>query len=254
MAITRPIVGRNGAMAIDQFDISTANHEFKAKRDAATIDATTFGQRFSYDLAGIQKASIEWKGFYIPGANNYDQVINQRFGQDSDVLAALAPAGWPLFGPVILQPSVITKYDLDAKLKGAVECDVLAMARGAVDDGSILLSPNVPLLTGTNTSTDPNNPNPGGATTSGFAAQLHVITMAGTSPSLAVKLQGSPDGTTWTDLTGGGFTTATTLTAQRITQGIGFSVPAYIRANWTVTGTGGAFTALCGFSRNVTYS
>lgn len=257
----KPLVGRNAAMAIDENDMTGQNNEWKAKRDAAVVDATVFGDRFSYDLAGIQKASIEFKGFYGPGTTGYNAAVNQKFGQDSDVLLAVAPQGWLPNGDLIMQPSVITKYDLDTKLKGAVDVDMTAMARGAVDNGYQMFSPLVFMSTtggvsGVYTSTPLINP---ASTSAGCAAQLHVFSVAGTTPSLAVKAQGSPDGTTWTDLTGMGFAAATGSSvalggAQRIILGNGNVIPAQIRFLATVTGTGGLFAALVGFSRNVVYS
>lgn len=246
-------VGRNVAVAFDQYDMSGNGNELKAKRDAATIDATVFGDRFSYDLAGIQKASIELKGFYTPGYNNIDGIVNQRFGQDSDVLAAYGALGWPLGGPMVMQPSVITKYDIDAKLKGAVTIDCTMMARGYVDDGYILLSPNqFTTATGTSTALD-NTPN-GGATVAGANAQLHVFSVTGTTPSLTMKLQGSPDGTTWTDIPGMLFSAATTASAQRLVLPKQQTIPAQVRANWTISGTTPSFLALLGFARGVVYS
>jgi len=125
-----PLVGRNVAVAVDGYDFTGNGNEIKLKRDAAKIDATVFGQHFSYDLAGIQKASLELKGFYSYGYSQIDQIINQRFGQTNDVNVLVAPAGYPVLGPAILMPSVITKYDLDAKLKGAIDAFKLDV-RGA---------------------------------------------------------------------------------------------------------------------------
>jgi hypothetical protein len=241
-------------MAIDEYDITGQNMEYKSKRDAAVIDATVFGDRFSYDLAGIQKASIEYKGFYGPGDVGYNQVINRKFGQDSDVLLAVAPQGWGLMNDLTMQPSVITKYDADTKLKGAVDVDINAMARGAVDDGYQLFSPTVFLTTGSAINSGILDQTlTTGATTAGCAAQLHVFTMTAAT-TLAVVIQGSPDGTTWTNLTGMTFSTLSAPGKQRLILGVGNSIPQQIRAQATVTGTGGIVGALLGFSRNTVYA
>lgn len=251
MATPKAFVGRNVAIVCDQYDISGHGNELKAKRDAAVIDATGFGDHFEYGLAGIQKSSIELKGHYTPGYAGMDGIINQRFGQDSDVLVAYAPLGWGVSNPLVMQPSVITKYDIDAKLKGAVELDATWTARGAVDDGYQLQTPNT-IMTATGTSAVLNDTTTTGATTGGAAAHLHVLAVSGTTPSLTMKIQSSPDGTTWTDLFV--FTAATTLNAQRLTIPIGNNVDQQIRANWTISGTTPKFQAVVGFSRTVVFS
>lgn len=248
----KAFVGRNVAIVCDQYDISGHGNELKAKRDAAVIDATAFGDRFEYGLAGVQKSSIELKGHYTPGYAGMDGIINQRFGQDSDVLVAYAPLGWGLLNPLVMQPSVITKYDIDAKLKGAVELDATWTARGAVDDGYMLQTPNT-IMTATGTQAAPlDDTATTGPTLGGAAAHLHVLAVSGTTPSLTMKIQSSPDGTTWTDLFV--FTAATKIGSQRMTIAVGNNVDQQIRANWTISGTLPKFNAVVGFSRNVVFS
>lgn len=255
MATRNVLVGRNLAIWADGYDISGNGNEVKIKRDAAKIDATVFGDHFSYDLAGIQKASLEFKGFYAAGYNFLDQIVNQRFGQTTDVQTLTMPAGPGVsLGPAIMMPSVITKYDVDVKLKGAVDIDAEFDARGFLDQGFILVNPIAPLtVTGTGTALD--NTLTGGATAGGWAAQLHVSTVTGTTPSLAMKLQGSPDGTTWTDLPGGAFNAVTASNnGQRLVMPNGTAVPAMIRANYTITGTTPTFLTAVAFSRSVVYT
>jgi hypothetical protein len=249
MATRNVLVGRNLAIWADGYDISGNGNEVKIKRDAAKIDATVFGDHFSYDLAGIQKASLEFKGFYAAGYNFLDQIINARFGQTADVLTLTAPAGLAALAPAILMPSVLTKYDIDVKLKGAVDIDSEYDARGAIDSGFILVSP-IGATTTTGMSGVLDNTANGGATTGGWAAQLHISSVSGTTPSFTGKLQGSPDGTTWTDLPGGLFNAITTPNqAQRLTQPNGVSAPAQIRLNYTISGTTPSFTVAAAFAR-----
>jgi len=258
MATRNVLVGRNLAIWADGYDISGNGNEVKIKRDAAKIDATVFGDHFSYDLAGIQKASLEFKGFYAAGYNFLDQIVNARFGQTADVQTLTAPAGLAapvgsVFQPAILMPSVLTKYDIDVKLKGAVDIDAEFDARGAIDSGFILTSP-IAALTATNTSLALDNTANGGATTGGWAAQLHVGAVSGTTPSLTAKLQGSPDGTTWTDIAGSTFVAVTTSNqAQRLTQPNGVTLPAQVRAVCTISGTTPSFNAMVAVSRTVVY-
>lgn len=259
MATRNVLVGRNLAIWADGYDISGNGNEVKIKRDAAKIDATVFGDHFSYDLAGIQKASLELKGFYAAGYGNLDQIVNARFGQTADVYTLTGPAGLgapvgTVFQPAIMMPSVLTKYDIDVKLKGAVDIDMEFDARGAIDSGFILVSP-IAALTTTGMSSALDNTSNGGATTGGWAAQLHVGAVSGTTPSLTAKLQGSPDGTTWTDIPGGLFAAVTTaFQAQRLTMPNGVTLPAQVRANYTISGTTPSFNAMVAVSRTVVYT
>jgi hypothetical protein len=252
----RGLVARNASMFIDEYDMTGQGHEVKLKRDAATIDVTPFGRRISVDLAGIQKSSYEFKSYYGPGLAGYNEVVNQKFGQDSDVYLGFAAQGWGALNDITMLPVVITKYDLDAKTKGAIEVDMSAMTRGSIDIGYQLFAPTTFLTT----TGSPWNSNvmdytlKTGSTTAGCAAYLSVQTVAGATPSLAMKIQMSPDGTTWTDVPGLAFTAATKATKQRLELPVGTFVDAQIRAVGAVTGTGASFSVMCGFARNVIYS
>lgn len=254
MATLKAYVGRNVSIAVEQYDVSGHGNELKAKRDAAVIDATGFGDRFEYGLAGIQKSSIELKGHYTPGYAGFDGIVNQRFGQDSDVNVCYGALGWGVLNPVVMQPSVITKYDIDAKLKGAVEIDSVFTARGAVDDGYQLLAPNSYLTGASGVSNVLDDTLTTGATAGGCAAHIHLMSLTGTTPSLAVKLQSSADGTTWADMPGMTFTALTAIGSQRLTLPNGTAIPAFIKASWTLSGTGSPIaSAMVGFSRGVVF-
>ncbi|MCW2902596.1 MAG: hypothetical protein JWO67_4861 [Streptosporangiaceae bacterium] len=251
---TKAFVGRNVQVCVDQFDVSVQFHEAKHKREAGVVDATGFGATVEYALAAVQKASLEVKGYYAPDSQ-LDDIMVKRLGQGADVLGVYAPLGWNLGNPIVMQPSVLTKYDLDAKTKGGVDIDVTMMARGAIDDGKILLSPNV-YTSSSGTSAVLDNTTGGGQTNAGGSAQLHVfgIDTTATSPSLTAKVQHSVDmGTTWTDLFV--FPTITvTNGAYRLVLPKQQPVGAMVRASWVVSGTGATYVALLGFCRGIAIS
>lgn len=70
-------------------------------------------------------------------------------------------------------------------------------------------------------------------------AYLNVTAATGTTPSLTVKLQDSPDGVTWYDIPSGAFTAATAVGTQRLTVS---NIGPLLRAVSTVTGTTPSFT------------
>jgi hypothetical protein len=245
------IPGRTTAFVMDGFDLSNNYNEYKFKRDAALIDATGFGQRFSYGLAGIQKCTLDMKGFYTPGLGNIDFLSHQRFGQDTDVLLGLAPYGYTVLNPAVIMPTVITKYDMDAKNKDAVLLDMEFAARGAVDDGFILSDPRT-LITVTGASSVLDYTATTGATTAGCSAQVHVLSVAGTTPSITAKIQHSATvGGTYTDLITFGAQTA--VGALRSTIDAGTTVQPCIKASWTVSGTLPVLGVFIAFSRGVAY-
>jgi hypothetical protein len=250
---TNAYVGRNASFALDGYELTVQLNEVKHKADAATIDATGFGQRVSNDLAGIQKASLEGKGFYAPGTV-FDDVVKQRFGQDSDVIAAYGQLGWGVGNPIVMQPSVLTKYDIDIKAKGDVAVDMTMMARGYIDRGFVMVSPNV-YTTTTGVSPVIDNTLTTGATAAGGSAQIHVFdtSLSGATPSITAVVQHSPDGTTWTPLIT--FTAATLQnTVQRIVLPKQTVVQPQVRVSYTVTGTTPSFLVLVGWARGIVYS
>ncbi|MEB0287222.1 hypothetical protein QN355_11720 [Cryobacterium sp. 10S3] len=76
-------------------------------------------------------------------------------------------------------------------------------------------------------------------TFNGVVAYLNVTAASGTTPTLAVKLQDSPDKVTWYDIPGAAFTSMTTTGTQRISA---INIGAYVRAAITITGTTPSFT------------
>ncbi len=74
----------------------------------------------------------------------------------------------------------------------------------------------------------------------GLIAYLSVPAATGTTPSLTIKLQDSPDGTTWFDIPSAAFTAVTTAGQQRLVVN---SIGNFIRAVSTVSGTTPSFTA-----------
>jgi hypothetical protein len=71
----------------------------------------------------------------------------------------------------------------------------------------------------------------------------------GTTPSVAIKIQHSPDGTTWTDLIT--FTTKSAPGSQRVTLPSTTTVNAYLQATWTLTGSPTGVQVLAGFARGI---
>jgi len=133
-----PLVGRNVAVAVDGYDFTGNGNEIKLKRDAAKIGRHRVRTALQLRPGRIQKASLELKGFYSYGYSQIDQIIKPAVRPDQTTSRVGCTGGYPVLGPAILMPSVITKYDLDAKLKGAIDLDAEFDARGRAGQGFIL--------------------------------------------------------------------------------------------------------------------
>jgi hypothetical protein len=233
---------------IEQFLFSAQGNDIEHGRKADKIDGSGFGTRVRNNLPGLQDGTLKIKGLAAmeKGALNY--YTNQWFGRTSAVNAWYATQGLTALSPITMQPSSIIDASISAKLKDAVDFSLELDARGAYNDGIILLGPDVLLTTASGTGSVDNNTNFGGSTTFGAAAQLHIWAIdGGTSPSVQVTIQHSPDGTTWTSLIT--FASATTVGSQRLTVPSGTTINAQVRAQWTVTGSPTDVQVLCGFAR-----
>jgi hypothetical protein len=149
-----------------------------------------------------------------------------------------------------MQPSSIIDASITAKLKDAIDFSLELDARGAYDDGVILLSPQHLLSGASGTGSTDLNAGFGGATTTGATAQLHVWAIdGGTSPSVTVTIQHSPDGTTWTPLMS--FSAMTAIGSQRVVLPSTSTVNTQVQATWTTSGSPTDVQVLLGFARGI---
>lgn len=242
--------GYQAQFGVEQFVWSAQGNDIEHSLKADKIDGSGFGTRVKNDLPGMQEGSLKVKGMaaYEKGAINY--WIGQWFGRKSPVNAWYALEGLQSLQPITMQPSSIIDASRSAKLKDPLDFSLELAARGAYNDGVILLSPTAELSGSSGTGSLDDNTLYGGATTTGGAAQLHVIAIdGGTSPAITVNIQHSPDGTTWTNLTT--FNAASTLGSQRITLPSTTTINTKVQATWTISGSPTGIQVLLGFARGV---
>lgn len=233
---------------IEQYLFGAQGNDLQHSRKADKIEGSGFGTRVRNSLPGLQDGSLKIKGLATMDRGTLNWQVSQWFGRTSPVNAWYCLEGMNALQPITMQPSSIIDASISAKLKDAVDFDLELDARGAYDDGIILLSPGTLLTTSSGTSSLVDDTLFTGPTTFGAAAQLHVWAFdGGTSPSVTVTIQHSPDGTTWTNLMA--FTAASTTGSQRLTVPTGTTINQKIQAIWTVTGAPTDVQVLCGFSR-----
>lgn len=248
--VTVAYPGYQAQWGLEQYLFGAQGNDISHSRKADKVDGSGFGTRVRNSLPGMQEGSLKIKGLAAMEKGALGWQLNQWFGRRSPVNAWYALEGLNALQPVTMQPSSIIDSSITAKLKDAVDFDLELDARGAYNDGVILLSPATLLTGASGTGSLDDNTGFGGATTTGAAAQLHVWAFdGGTAPSVSVTIQHSPDGTTWTNLTT--FTTRTTLGSQRITLPSTTTVNAKVQAIYTLTGAPTGVQVLLGFARGV---
>jgi hypothetical protein len=221
--------------------------EFSLKSDK--IPADGFGQPVKNTLPGMAEASLKAKGMAAmeKGASTWQ--MRQWQGRKSPVNTWWAmQGGLQLLQPMSFMPASVNDTSTTAKLKDPVDASYEFDARGAYYDGTILLSPWNLLVGASGSGSVDLNTLYGGATTSGGAGVLHVWAYdGGTTPSVTVTIQHSPDGTTYTNLVS--FAAQTTLGSQLIKVPSGITINPYVQAIWTTSGTPTDVQVLCGFAR-----
>jgi hypothetical protein len=248
--VTSAFPGYKTQWGIEQYLFGAQGNDLEHGRKADKVDGSGFGTRVRNSLPGMQDGTLKIKGLAVMDKGTLNWQVNQWFGRKSAVNSWYALEGLTALAPITLQPSSIVDMSISAKLKDAVDFSLELDARGAYNDGFILLSPQTLLSGASGTGSVDDNTLFGGATTTGAAAQLHVWAIdGGTSPSVTVTIQHSPDGTTWTSLIS--FVAATTVGSQRITLPSTTTVNAQVRANWTLSGSPTDAQVLVGFARGV---
>ena len=196
------------------------------------------------DVTGIDKAAPERVGGVLDGGLDYVAFLNKATARAHPVLSTLptgdvhvlygigSTLGLAALGCIGKQPA----YDPTRAQDGAMTFAVPHMANGyAVEWGNALTAGLRTDTAATNgTSVDGT-----AATVTGWSAYLQFTTLTGTD--VTVKLQDSADNVSFSDVTGGAFTTVTaSRQAQRIAGAAGATLRRYVRA---VTPTSAGFTS-----------
>lgn len=200
-----------------------------------------------FEMTGIDKSAIERVGGQRDGAIDFTAWFNTSSGQAHPVLSALPTS------------NVVSVYARGVALGNAAACMVAKQInydpkRDA--DGNLSLTINtlangyglewgqqvVPLQTFSAATTGTASLDTGSAAVTGIGAQAYLEVTAFTGTDATIKLQHSSDNSTWSDITGGGFTQVTAAhTAQRIATSSTLDIKRYIRA---VISTSAGFTSL----------
>lgn len=199
----------------------------------ALLDGTDITQSAMARIPGLRDGRMEFTSFFEPA-----------LGMTHDKLAALPTAdvlmtycrGTTLGAPSAAMIGKQVNYDGTRGNDGAFTLAVSGQANAYGLEWGLLGTPGIRTDT---TATNGASIDNAASSLFGLQAYLHVFAVTGTS--VTVKLQDSPDNTTFTDVVGGGFTAATTVASQRIATASGLTVARYLRVATTGTFTNAQF-------------
>jgi hypothetical protein len=199
----------------------------------ALLDGTDITQSGMARIPGLRDGRMEFTAFFEPA-----------LGMTHDKLAALPTAdvvmtycrGTTLGAPSAAMIGKQVNYDGTRGADGAFTFAVSGQANAYGLEWGLLGTAGIRTDT---TATNGSSIDNAASSLFGLQAYLHVFAVTGTS--VTVKLQDSPDNTTFTDVTGGAFTAATTVASQRIATASGLTVARYLRVATTGTFTNAQF-------------
>ncbi|GAA2209319.1 hypothetical protein GCM10009850_047770 [Nonomuraea monospora] len=202
------------------------------------------------EVTGIDKSAMERIGGLRDGAIEFTAYFNPSTDRAHERFSALPTSdqivtylrGTTLGNAAACMVAKQINYDGSRGDAGEFTFDVQALANGYGLEWGTQLTAGVRTDT---TATDGNSIDFGAATSFGLQAYLHVTAFTGTS--VTVKLQESSDdgdADSWADVTGGGFTTATAVTSQRITTAQDQTVEQYLRVVTTGTFSTASFVVV----------
>lgn len=238
--------GSKTSVYLGGLDLSPYLHAADWSTDLATGETTTFNASWKTFIAGTQGAKASFGGYYDPTVTDLEATLGVDFSLTSGVLTVCAGGG--TIGDDARLFSVATShYAQTSPVGGVVGVKWDAMSSTAVGFGDVLH----PMGADTNTTTGAERDD-AAATSLGWIAHLHVTGITG-GGSWVVKLQDAAVTNTYTDLTGGAFTTTAVKSSQRLVSATNTTaLRRYIRYVATRTGgsAGDSISFQLSYSRN----
>lgn len=208
------------------------------------FDVTAINVKAMERILGRRDGQMAFSGFWNTGSGQVFDALSAM--PTTDVLSTIViPTGSSLAigDPGCAINAKMIGFDQQFGQDGSLAVSTEAQANGsALEWGRLLTTGKASVATGTVNQTGIDD---AASTSFGWAAYLHVFAMA--SGTMGVKLQESDDDGTYTDLSGGGFTSVTGATSQRIAGSVSATVKRYVRL--ATSGTHGTATMAVLFVR-----
>ena len=198
---------------VDMQDVSTLNDT--AKQMLPTLNASTFSGSGWVDTDGSANAHIDQLGDWV-----------------GDISAPLTwcPSGTTLAAETSMVLGLEGNFMVGSKVGSVSEWSVSGQNGDRTDFGKSLHALQARTTSSQETAVDNS-----ASSANGGVAHLHVTAFSGFT-GVAVIVEHSTDNSSFSTL--GSFTSATGVTSERITIAAGTTVNRYVRAKWTVTGSG----------------
>ena len=201
-----------GMLAVlDQYHLSADIGSLEISSEIALLDVTGIDKHAYMRISGLNDAKMSFEGFFDSSAGQLHPVLASL--PTANVLCTVA------YGQTLgyVSSSISAKqvdYSLSRGTDGSLALTTELQGSGHVLDHGNLLTTGIQTFAGVGNG---GGLDAGAASTSGLQAYLHVTAFTGTD--MTVTLQESSDdgsGDPYANITGGGFTTATDVTSERI--------------------------------------
>jgi hypothetical protein len=242
--------GLGDALLVDGYNLSGDTQDLKRYSGWNTpIDVTGIDKSAYERVGGIRDGQINWTSHFNTTANQEHAALSTLPSTDRTVTYF---RGLALGSPAACCITKQLNYDMTRGTDGKINLDLNAQANGYGLEWGYQLTPG--LRTDTTATTgatldrqlydllDLNGGGLGTSTSLGWQAYLQVTAFSGTSVTVTIK--DSPDNITFTSLTGGAFTAATAIGAQRLASASGATVNRYVRAYTTGTFSSATFAVV----------
>lgn len=226
--------GRRTVVLFDQYNLTRFFKLVRTKGEVDAPDKTTLGSTAKEYQTGFSSGEVSAEGLFeaidplVVGAAEY---FNSVIGAAQLPIITLGPAGLSAVGDSVkLCQADLTSHNVDESIQNLIVTSAQFLASEGLRHGVVLAPLASYTATGNGASVDNL-----AATSNGAVANLHIITVAGSTPTIDWVVQHSVDNSVWVDLMT--FTQATAATKQRLT--VTGTVNRYLRAIRTVGGSGG---------------
>jgi hypothetical protein len=230
------------------FPLSAFATQVDTAAPRATIDRTSLVDSAFVFIPGRRSATMSVNTMVDDDttAGAYWPVITALADNGTEFPVTVAPAGFAAGNIVRMASAFEVTAAPTSPADGGVDMPLTYSVNGLMQWGESLTAHAAVTATGNGSTVDDL-----AATSNGGVAHLHVTAVAGTSsPTCTVLVQHSVNGSTGWD-TLATFTQVTTSTsAQRVAVAAGTTVRRYLRASYTIAGTGPSYTLAVAFARN----
>ena len=211
------------------------------------LDTTTLADTSKSFIAGMMSGTMTCNGLIDSAsasvANSQWQDLYAIKGDSDGVPAIIALEGFTAGKQVWVAQATETSWSNNSSVAGTVNFTINMETTGDQGYGVSLFDPGTAqTATGNGTAVDNSS-----STSTGAVANLNVVEVSGTSPTLDVVVQHSADDTTYSTLLT--YTQATGTTSQRLAVASGDTINRYLRVSATIGGTTPSFKFAVGFAR-----